>query len=127
MKDQKFCEKRCVGRIVDAKRGIYCKCIEKKLPKPSKQSVKAYPTEKIDDFWLRQEISQDGVPEEQILYKLRKFGLDPYEVELLMLRYVEGFSMKKIVVEQGWLSIGSANHYLHKALAKLRAGKFSFR
>ncbi len=120
------CEKRCKGVIVDKLRGVYCGHIEGKMPKRSKQSIKAYLTDRIDGYWLEAEEKDREISEYEIVTYLKRFGLDPYEVELLMLRFIENKSMKDIVKEQGWVSVTSANYYFRTILKKLREGGFSF-
>jgi hypothetical protein len=65
--------------------------------------------------------------ENAIIARLRKFGLDPYEVELLMLRFVEQKTVKDIVKEQGWTNVNSANYFLRRVLTKLRKAGFKFK
>lgn len=97
------------------------------MPKPSRQSVKAYPSDRIQDYWIKEELYERTLSEYEVQAKLRKFGLDPYEAELIILRYIEEKSMQDIVKEQGWLNISSASHYLRRTLSKLREGKFTLR
>lgn len=118
------CKKSCKGYVVDSRRGQYCPCIEKKLPKSSRQSVKALYSGRIEEYWLREEFSRKARTVEAIERKLQRFGLSPYEVELIMLRYVDDMQMKEIVKEQGWVNASSAGYFLKKTLAKLRLGGF---
>lgn len=97
------------------------------MPKMSKNSVKAFYTGRIDEFWLKEQIDNREVPEWEIGVKMRNFGLNEFEIELLLSRYVENKSMLDIVAEQGWQSLNSASHYLKSALKKLRDGGFSIR
>ncbi len=70
------------------------------------------------------EVGPPEVRAEYIESRLIEFGLNPHEVELILLRCVDGRSMKDVVTEQGWVSINSASHYLRTALEKLRTGGF---
>jgi hypothetical protein len=125
MKENKPCGKSCKGKILNGDKGIYCKHIEDKLPKPTNQSVKAFAYGRIEDLWLKIAFREARVPEEVIVERLKQAGLGVYEIELLMLRYVEGKSMKTIVAEQGWLNKDSASHFLRKALSSLRKVGFT--
>lgn len=58
--------------------------------------------------------------EAQMVQKLKNAGLEDYEVELVILRFIEDKSMIDVMNETGWLSINSANYYLRKAMRKLR-------
>ncbi len=124
--DRERCETNCCGRIVNKEKGIYCHHIESKMPKGSKQSIKAIYSDRIEDYWLREQFEQRPLHPDEVELKLKRFGLDKYEVELLMLRYVENKPMKDIVKEQGWVNMNSATHYLRSSLRKLRDGGFKF-
>lgn len=119
---KKVCEKKCKGIILDKIKGVYCSHIEKRMPKNSRQSVNARMVGYIDDLG----VPSDSSPEERdkIEIRLRKFGLSPYEIELLMSRYGEGNPMSVVIEQQGWISVNSAAHYLRTALKKLRDGGF---
>ncbi len=119
---KKVCGKKCKGLILDKERGVYCQHIERKLPKLSKQSVKAYPSCKIDSYGL---FTQALVSEKQLEQRLLEFGLSEFEVEMLLLRFIEKKPMSEIVEIQGWTSLSSANYYLKKSLKRLREGRFS--
>lgn len=118
---QKSCKKDCKGLIVDKDKGIYCRHLEAKLPTMARAS-KVSRNYNIENF---PETNKARSSESKILLKLIKHGLDPHEVELIMLRYVENKTVKEIVKEQGWLSLNSCNYHLRKALNKLRDGKFN--
>lgn len=64
---------------------------------------------------------------EQIEMKLKQFGLEQYEVELIVRRILDGQGLAEIVDEQGWTNKNSANYFLRKALTKLRKGGFTLR
>ncbi len=60
---------------------------------------------------------------EKLKKDLLKHGLGHYAIDLLIARIVDGQKLKDIVKEQGWTSIGSANHHLQQAIKTLRKGK----
>lgn len=124
---KKRCVRGCPGRIVDKARGIYCPHIEAKLPKISKDSVKATPKENIENYSGQFENNLRELPGCEVELKLKRFGLDDFEVELLMLRFVEARPMVEVVKEQGWINVNSANYYLKCTLDKLRRARFTFR
>jgi hypothetical protein len=96
------------------------------MPKQSNQSIKAFrPYNNIEELGSWANDSEASI--EEIEWKLRKFGLDAHEVELIMLRFMDGKSMIQIVKQQGWTNIDSANYYLKKTLKKLRDGGFKLR
>jgi len=76
---------------------------------------------------MAQKTPKRELSENAIIVRLRRFGLDPYEVELLMLRFVEQKTMKDIVKEQGWTNVNSVNYFLRRVLTKLRKAGFKFR
>lgn len=120
---KKKCLESCKGQILDANKGRYCRHIEAMLPKYSGQSV----TASSAGTWIESLPGWEGyreVPPHEIEIRLKRFGLDKHEVELIMLRYVEDKTMKQIVSQQGWTSVGSAAHFLRSALKKLRKGGF---
>jgi hypothetical protein len=135
MKDQKSykkqladtCEPGCKGTIVNKAKGQYCSCIESQMPNRKLKSKKEFYTNRIDDFWIQDDFYNREVSETDVVDQLVEFGLDPHEVELLVLRYIENKSMIEIVKLQGWLKLESANYYLRKTLAKLRAGSFKLK
>lgn len=106
---------------------MYCNHIEDKLPKSNQASVQAYPTDRIDDYWIKTEFSKKQLTLEQVEARLKGFGLGDFEIELLMLKYIDLKKMAEIVKIQGWVNINSASHYLRQTLKKLREGRFKFR
>ncbi len=54
-------------------------------------------------------------------------GLDPYEVTLLTMRYVERCTFKEIAEDMGWKSVSSAKRHHDTALLKLREGGYGKR
>jgi hypothetical protein len=76
---------------------------------------------------MAQKTPKRELSENAIIARLRRFGLDPYEVELLMLRFVEQKTMKEIVKEQGWTNVNSVNYFLRRVLTKLRKAGFKFK
>lgn len=123
-KDPNSCVKNCKGRILNKARGVYCRHIERKLPRLNRQSIKAIRFQFIDELSGRDAFSSDRVPELELIAKLSKAGLSAHEIELIMCRFIDKRPMSEIVIEQGWLSVNSANHYLRRALKILRNGGF---
>lgn len=68
--------------------------------------------------------TDEALNEEDLILQLNAFGIDPFEVELVLARFLERKSMRVIMEEQGWLNLNSANYYLRRTLAKLRHGGF---
>lgn len=64
---------------------------------------------------------------EELIGRLYEFGLQAYEVQLLLSRFYDGMSFKDIVDQHKWTSVGSASYHFKMALKKLREGKFSLR
>lgn len=124
-KDRKNCEEGCLGRITHKEKGIYCKHIEDRLPKPGTHSVKLYTTQYIENFSERKYMTVEYLEK-----RLVEYGLGPYEVDVIMSRIIEGKSMKQIIAEQKknkeptWLSTNSAGYHLKAALKKLRDAGF---
>ena len=133
MQSVRKCKPSCQGRIITE--GRYCPCLEAKLPKPSRQSVQL--------VFLRggvENMSPVTVPveyhnvhtvtpslEEEISalkVKLKRHGLSPYEVDLVILRYGEDITFREIVDRSGWTSTGSASYALQQILKKLRKAGF---
>lgn len=125
-KAQPLCDKRCRGRILNKEKGVYCPHIEAKLPRISKNSIKAIYSDKIDSYGELKLEDTRGLSEPELRLKLSKAGLSDFEVELLFLRFIEKKSIKVILKEQGWLNVNSCNHFLRGALKKLRLGGFKF-
>lgn len=126
-KAQLVCEKSCQGRIINKERGVYCDHIESRINRSKRQSIKASYYGNIDAMWVMNEKHTSLLEIEE---KLRMFGLDHYEIDLIIARVVEGKSMKQLIAEQirnkepAWLTANSAGYHYKKALKKLRIGKF---
>lgn len=123
------CNKSCKGRIISD--GKYCNCIEKRLPRISRRSVKA---RSIDPNIIQNIMItplSDIIPKREDMqftqYKLRKFGLSEFEVILILSRFYEGKTFEEIVKEQCWRSISSVEYYFKRVLSKLRKGKFKLK
>lgn len=95
------------------------------MPKPSKQSVQAFVATQIENYSLPKEFWDRTMEDHEIEARLRKFGLDNFEVELVMLRYIDNMTMKDIIEAQGWVSVNSVAHHLRSALRKLRKAGFT--
>lgn len=126
-KSKRKCPDTCKGVIVDATKGRYCDCIEKKLPKlnnPHKSVGTSY-YQDITNLQLPAEFTEEDYTDLGSLEgKLLKAGLSPYEIRLLIAKYVDGRSLRDIFKEGNWTSIGSLNHQLRSATKKLRQGGF---
>lgn len=85
----------------------------------------------IDGFLIDKQLfsefqwANNGSATDKLVNQLIEFGLDPYQVDLVILRVVEKKSMKEIVKELGWRSTDSANYHLKKALKMLRERNFN--
>lgn len=112
---------------MDKAKGIYCPCLESKLPRPSRQSVEPRYSNRIEDYWLREEFYHREIPEYEIVMRLRAFGIGEAHIELVMMRYIENMKMLDIMQKLGWVSLRSANYHLKETLGKLRKGGFSLR
>lgn len=110
---------------MDAKKGQYCRHIEKKLPKmPAREHRNTYSTGFIEAYGYDPFNAVRQTTWYEIQTSLRKFGLTDYEIELLMLRVIDGHGAKAVMKKQGWLSLNSLSYHLKKVLKKLRDGKF---
>ena len=130
------CPKDCKGRIVNAKSGKYCECIEAKLREPKRTCVSArgvgqhinefapYIGEAAEDSWFREEKAEKS--KEEVTAHLKLYGLADFEIEVIWLRFYEEMKFRDIVKELGWTSTGAAAHYYKQALAKLRKRGFTF-
>ena len=127
MKARMPCEKNCKGRILDSGKGIYCRCIESKLPKRNKGSVQAISTDGIERYHQAFEYPDADLTSKEIEASLRRHGLDEYEIKLVMARFVEDLTVKEIVETQGWTNSNSANYYIRSVLLKLRERRFTLK
>jgi hypothetical protein len=123
-KERELCGEFCKGRIVDKERGVYCRCIEALLPKPSRQSVKAISCDTIERYSAPKEPRCYTLNE--FLRHLEKYGLAVYEVKLVYYRAVKKMPFDRIVPKLGWVSRSSASYHYRKALDKLRKAGFKF-
>lgn len=109
--------------------GKYCECIESLLPKTGKSSISA---SSVGDNIERASASiaeWESTPEmsqRQLVAKLREFGLEDYEVEMIQDRYFSEQKWAEIVKRRGWASSGAASYVLKRILSKLRKRGFSF-
>lgn len=94
------------------------------MPTYDNESRGSSPSARIDNY--SQGLWAPQAPRPDAEKDLARFGLDPFEVELIMARFVDGKPMKQIVKDQGWLNSSSANYFLRKVLKKLREGRFCF-
>jgi len=76
----------------------------------------------IEEWQPTPEISQ-----RQLVAKLREFGLEDYEVEMIQDRYFSELRWEDIVKKRGWASSGAASYVLKRVLSKLRKRGFSFK
>lgn len=120
------CEKRCLGRIINKERGIYCVHIEKKLPKPSRQSIKAYFTAEIERYSTANP-KRNAKSLGDIISTLARFGLGLYEIKLIYYRAIKDMSFVALAKKQGWLNEHSAAYHYRKAIKKLRERGFKFK
>lgn len=111
--------------MVNWRLGIYCECLEKRLPKPSKRSIKAFPSDQIARFGKNDPKTTLHEEYEAVYQALIEFGLDKHEVELIMAYCVEGKPMKVVLKELGWISPNQVGYYVNKALQRLRDGGFT--
>ena len=109
-----------------------CQHLNNLLPKESGNSLRATPSDKIDQFYydsgagyvLPKEI-RDRTWEMQFREKLNKTGLEPMKVDILVCRFVYDMSMSDISQELGVLSASTALRLMEdglKYLKKLRFG-----
>lgn len=121
------CKRGCKGRIVG--KGRYCSCLEKKLPKNGRKSVAVQYTDQIERFSGPIEAYQAfaELPQEQVIARLRNFGLREFEIELLVARFYENLTFGEIVKKYSWTSIGSASHAYKATLKTLRERGFKIR
>lgn len=91
------------------------------------RSLKVLLVEDITQFDTSMVLSWGSTTEIKIfrLQKvLEKFGLEEYEVELIMDKFVAELTLHEIVKIQGWTSTGSCNYSLKQALTKLKERGF---
>lgn len=123
------CEEGCQGRVL--KPGLYCKCIESKLPKMgSYKSVQlVYVGGSIDNLVEGQSLYETPNEEDTVSLKqaLVDNGLDPHEVDLVLARFVEDKTFREIAATQNWTSMGSCAYHFKMALKKLRERNFKLK
>lgn len=124
---KKLCGRRCRGRILNKEKGLYCPHIEVKLPKLTKQSLYADPSDVID----RHSLSLWGRHQERsihdIVRTLSRYGLAIHEIKLVYYRAIIGMDFKRIAKKTKWVNADAASYHYRQALKKLRNGGFKFR
>lgn len=120
-----LCPKGCKGRLVGE--DTYCVCLESKLPKlKTRTSINASATASIERFPEDPpRLPTQGSELDIVIKQLEAFGLKKFEVDLIVSRFFDQKTMKQIVTEQRWTSIGAAEYHLRTSLTKLRKGGFS--
>ena len=128
-KSKEPCPKGCKGRIINARRGVYCLCIERRMPKPRKTSIRA----SNQGFFIRE--YSEGIKEWQtppalskaeLFASLARYGVAEFAAEMIWARFYEHVPFKEVVKRGGWTSAGSASHFYRETLLKLRKAGFSF-
>jgi hypothetical protein len=110
------CQKHCKGRIIGYDR--YCKHIESRLPpKTSRRLSGVVDVENIATH-PNQTTTEERV--RRLTMKLKRYGFQDHEINLLLARAVDELKLREIVEEFNWTSIGAANHHYRQALKKLR-------
>ena len=122
----KRCEKQCRGVIVNKARGIYCDHIERKMPKMSKQSIKAVMSEHIHRYDKGMWPLKTERTLKELLGALAKHGLDINEIRLVYYRGVKNKLFKDLARKLRITSERQASRYYHQAIEKLRRRGFKF-
>lgn len=123
------CQKACKGRVLNAKRGKYCDCIERKLGESKRSSIRARNightinevSESIPSWKTETERSKKEVTAHLALY-----GLADYEIEMIWLRFFEEVPFKDLVKQGGWTSVGAAAYFYRQTISKLRKRGFKW-
>ncbi len=102
--------------------GRYCQCIENQLKGfRAKVSVDARPIgQQLESKYVPFEYPRTALSRDEIEAKLRRFGLQEYEVDLITDRFVDD----KTLSDLNWNNESSARYHIKKTLAKLRKGDF---
>lgn len=110
-------------------KGMYCACIETKIPRMSRGSLKEISygdgIERISLVTVPKTIEEKS--SSQWVNSLKAMGLEPAEIELIYLRFFEEMKFKDIVKKCGWTSVGAASHMYSKVLNKLKKRGFKFK
>lgn len=123
------CEPGCEGKILPS--GYYCQCLEAKLPKPSGRSVKLY-TQGLSiesaatvnsAYPLYKSTTEPRIA--NLIDQLYRYGLEEFEVELIIARFIEEKTLREIRTELGWTSHSSIDHHLKQTLKKLKKRGFT--
>ena len=56
----------------------------------------------------------------------RSFGLEAYEIQVMLDRFASEMTWQQIIAKRGWTSRRTANRVLKSVLEKLREREFSF-
>lgn len=118
------CKKNCKGRLINKR---ICECLENKMPKTSKKSVRAFYAENIEQYSASSAENTPSMTSEEMSIRLYRYGLAEHEVELVIARFHASLTFLEIVDKYGWTSVGSASHCYRSALAKLRKAGFTIK
>lgn len=126
-KDSEQCPSGCHGRILDAKRGTYCKCISDLLPRGSQQSVDTESWDDIDKAsgLALKEPHKPRIEEELIEAKMREYGCNETEISMVMDRNCEELTLAEIAQKFGYTTPQSADRALEQIYKKLRKAGFN--
>lgn len=122
------CPTDCKGRITGPE--TYCACIEKHLPSMGlgKKARKIQYRESVDTAPNPEQLYVSTVERgvEAMEKALKHYGLDEWEVRLMMARVVEEKTLVEIQTEQGWVSPGHVAYHIRATLKKLKERGFGF-
>jgi hypothetical protein len=120
------CPEHCEGRITGP--DTYCQCIEKFLPPmgAGRKVKKVHYRESMDTAPNPEQLYVSTVEQgvDAMENALRSYGLDDWEVRLMMARVVEEKTLAELQAEQGWVSPGHAAYHLRATIKKLRERGF---
>jgi len=122
-KDSSTCSKGCKGRIIGPDQ--YCDCIESKLPSlNTRKSVKAKLSGAHIERYPNPRKVRSALETQELEKKLYSYGLNKYEVDLLIARFSDSLTIEQIVQKQHWTSQGSVSYHLQTTFNKLRERKY---
>ena len=101
---------------MNAEKGKYCPHIEAQLPRQKKRSVRAsVRLDNLDRFRESEIYSEPKLENwKRIVDHLQELNFSTQEIELIIGRYLDGYTFRELTAEMGTLS----PHYIHKKVLK---------
>lgn len=111
------CGKGCKGVIVDKDGGIYCKHIERKLPKskPIRAWFMGSDVERVKDRSERKPLNVN-----LIVAGLKDRGFEEWEIDLIVEKALKDKALIDIKNEDNWKSMNEISYRWHQLLKKLK-------